>query len=108
MNLKVTRVKSPVAINFNSKYLYIDADKLKFPLILRKWREGDWFIPFGMKGKKKLSDFFTDEKYSLKDKDDAWLLVSGEDIVWIVGKRTDNRYRITDSSKNLIIIKLLS
>ena len=108
LNLKVTRVKSPVAINFNSKYLYIDADKLKFPLILRKWREGDWFIPFGMKGRKKLSDFFTDEKYSLKDKDDAWLLVSGEDIVWIVGKRTDNRYRITDSSKNLIIIELLS
>jgi len=108
LNLNVIHVKYPVKINISSNFLYIDADKLKFPLILRKWRSGDWFIPFGMKGRKKLSDFFTDEKYSLKDKENVWLLVSGEDVVWIVGKRTDDRYKITECSKNIIIIELLS
>ena len=106
LNLKISYNKSPLEININRKFLYIDADKLKFPLILRKWKNGDWFIPFGMKGRKKLSDYFIDQKYSLKDKEDAWLLVTGEDIVWIIGERTDDRYRITESTKNVIIIEL--
>jgi tRNA(Ile)-lysidine synthase len=79
----------------------LDYDKLQFPLIIRKWKAGDWFIPFGMKGKKKISDFFVDAKLSLPDKDDAWLLVSGKDVVWVIGRRIDNRYRITESTQTV-------
>jgi len=70
------------------------ASKLQFPLQLRHWYEGDSFIPFGMKGSKKISDFFIDNKFSLLEKEQTWLLVSGDDIVWIVGHRIDNRFKV--------------
>lgn len=79
-----------------------DSDKLSFPLYLRTWKEGDWFIPFGMKGRKKLSNYFSDRKYSLIEKEQTWLLCSGENIIWIVGERTDNRYRIDEMTKNVL------
>lgn len=82
-------------IQRNKRFLYADYDRLKFPLTLRKWRRGDWFIPFGMKGRKKLSDYFTDRKFSLKDKEDTWILLSGDEIVWVVGERPDDRFRVT-------------
>ncbi len=88
----------PVTIERNKRFLYADFDQLRFPLTLRKWRQGDWFIPFGMKGRKKLSDYFTDRKFSLKDKEEAWVLLSGEEIVWIVGERPDERYRIREGT----------
>ncbi|MDD3909195.1 MAG: tRNA lysidine(34) synthetase TilS, partial [Proteiniphilum sp.] len=99
------RKTMPVEIDKSSNYLYADADKLKFPLKLRRWRQGDWFVPFGMKGKKKLSDYFTDRKFSLPDKEDVWVLLSGDDIVWIVGERSDNRFRITERSINAFIVE---
>ncbi|TVQ18298.1 MAG: tRNA lysidine(34) synthetase TilS [Bacteroidetes bacterium] len=74
---------------------FLDADKLQFPLTLRAFKEGDYFYPFGMSGKKKLSDYFVDEKVALTDKQNKWLLCSGEDIVWVIGMRTDERYRIS-------------
>jgi tRNA(Ile)-lysidine synthase len=82
----------------------LDLDKLVFPLQLRRWEKGDWFMPLGLKGKKKLSDFFVDHKISLADKEKTWLLVSGKDIVWVVGKRIDNRYRITPKTKKAFVI----
>lgn len=82
----------------------LDYDKLLFPLTLRKWKAGDWFVPFGMKGHKKLSDFFSDEKFSRLDKEKTWLLCSGNDIVWIVGKRIDNRFGIDNQTKYAFII----
>lgn len=82
----------------------LDIDKLEFPLKLRKWEKGDWFIPLGLKGKKKLSDFFVDQKVSLADKEKAWLLLSGDEIVWIIGKRIDNRFRITPKTKKAFVI----
>ena len=87
---------------------YFDADKIIFPLILRKWNHGDYFIPFGMSGLKKISDFFTDKKLSLIDKENAWLLCNGKDIIWITGMRTDNRFRITENTKNVLVIKILT
>jgi len=82
----------------------LDADKLQFPLKLRKWEKGDWFIPLGLKGKKKLSDFFINQKLSLADKEKTWLLVSGNDIAWVIGKRIDNRFRITPQTKMAYVV----
>jgi tRNA(Ile)-lysidine synthase len=86
----------------------LDYDRLKFPLTLRKWRAGDSFVPLGMKGRKKLSDFFTDRKYDLLKKNKTWLLCSGEDIVWIVGERIDDRYSVRKSTKKMMLIKFSS
>jgi tRNA(Ile)-lysidine synthase len=83
----------------------LDLNKLKFPLQLRKWEKGDWFMPLGLKGKMKLSDFFINQKVSVADKEKTWLLVSGEDIVWVVGKRIDNRFRITPKTKKAFVLK---
>ncbi|RDK87004.1 tRNA lysidine(34) synthetase TilS [Marinirhabdus gelatinilytica] len=84
--------------------VYVDADKLLFPLRLRKWQEGDVFQPFGMQGKKKLSKFFKDEKLSLVAKEQVWLLCSEDKIVWVVNHRLDDRFKITPSTKNLLKI----
>ena len=93
-------------LNPDKCFLYVDADKIHYPLILRKWRSGDWFIPFGMKGRKKVSDFFTDRKFSLLEKEQAWILTSKNgDILWIVGERSDNRYRVTSETKNVLQIE---
>lgn len=105
INIKIKKLSSSADIVFNKHTIYIDADKIKYPLVLRKWRSGDWFIPFGMKGRKKLSDYFTDRKFSLKDKEDAWLLASGDDIVWIVGERNDDRFKISENTKQIISIE---
>lgn len=82
----------------------LDLDKLKFPLYLRKWKRGDWFMPLGLKGRKKISDFFINQKISLADKEKTWLLLSGEDIVWVIGKRIDNRFRITPKTKKAFVL----
>lgn len=82
----------------------LDISKLQFPLLLRRWKRGDTFVPFGLKGHKKLSDFFIDQKLSRADKEKAWLLTSGPDIVWIVGYRIDNRYRIRPGTQKALII----
>lgn len=87
---------------------YFDFDKLKNrPLSIRHWEKGDWFIPFGMKGRKKVSDFFTDRKYNLFQKENAWILTSGKDILWIVGERTDDRFKIDQTTKHALILKFL-
>ena len=84
----------------------LDADKLQYPLVFRRWKKGDWFIPFGMKGRKKLSDFFADKKMNLIDKEQVWLLTLGDDIVWVVGHRVDARYAVTDTTKRVKIFKV--
>lgn len=87
--------------------IYVDKDKLKFPLQLRKKQEGDIFYPLGMKGKKKLSKYFKDEKLSLLDKENTWLLCSGDDIVWVVGRRADERFKVTKQTNNILKIRLV-
>lgn len=83
----------------------LDWDKLTFPLILRHWQEGEYFQPLGMTGLKKISDFFIDEKYSIPEKENAWILASGNRPVWIVGKRLDDRVKITSETKKILRIK---
>lgn len=80
----------------------LDADRLKFPLRLRRWKDGDWFIPFGMSGRKKLSDYLIDKKVSLAEKRRQFVLLSGDDIVWVVGRRLDDRYAITRKTENVL------
>lgn len=84
----------------------LDMDLLNFPLELRHWKQGDYFVPFGMKKKKKLSDFFTSNKYSLLDKERQWLLCSGDEIVWVVGKRIDDRFKVSNSTKSVLKIEI--
>ena len=86
---------------------YLDRDKLHFPLLLRKWRPGDKFIPFGMKGFQKLSDFFNNNKISKPEKKKIWLLFSGGEIVWVVNHRIDDRFRINENTKNVYVIRLV-
>ena len=82
----------------------LDADLLRYPLRLRRWREGDTFIPFGMEGRKKVSDYLIDRKVSLPEKQRQFVLLSGGEIVWLVGRRIDDRYRLTDRTENVLRI----
>lgn len=89
-----------------SNTIYVDKSLLKFPLTLRQWQEGDYFYPIGMTGKKKLSKYFKDEKLSLLDKENVWLLFSGNHMVWVINRRADSRFKITQNTKHIISIKL--
>ena len=83
---------------------YFDADKLRLPLTLRHWKKGDTFVPFGMKGKKRLSDFFIDEKVNRFEKNKLWLLLSGTTILWIVGLRSSEKFRVQPKTKKVLKI----
>ena len=83
----------------------IDADKLTWPLTLRRWQEGDWFVPFGMTGKKKVSDLLVDQKVSVMEKQRQFVLLNGTgEIVWVVGRRADERFRLDAKSENVLCI----
>jgi tRNA(Ile)-lysidine synthase len=90
----------------NSNIATIDFEKLQFPLLIRKWKQGDFFKPLGMTGFKKLSDFFIDEKIPVHEKEKIWLLCSGPEIVWVIGYRIDNRFKITSRTKKIFKIEL--
>lgn len=85
---------------------FLDADKIKFPLLCRFWQEGDRFIPLGMAGFKKLSDFFIDEKLDLKSKDNQIVLVSQGEIICIIGHRIDDRFKITAQTSKILEVKI--
>jgi tRNA(Ile)-lysidine synthase len=87
--------------------IFVDREKLEFPLVLSRWRQGDYFQPFGMGGRsKKVSKLFKDEKLSLIKKENIWILRSAETIVWVVGIRQDERFRISDTTENILKIQL--
>ena len=86
--------------------VYIDKERLKFPLTLRQWEEGDYFYPSGMTGKKKLSKYFKEVKLSLLEKEHVWLLCSENDIVWVLNHRVDERFIVTDKTKNILKIQI--
>ena len=86
-------------------YAYLDIDKLEFPLMLRQWKKGDYFYPFGMAHKKKkLSKYFKDQKISINEKEKIWILESNKKIAWVVGERIDERFRLTVNTKNVMVL----
>lgn len=86
--------------------IFVDKALVHFPLTIRKWEVGDVFFPFGMVGKKRVSKYFKDEKLSLLDKESSLLLCSGDDIIWVINRRADNRFRVTDETKDILKIEL--
>ncbi len=108
------RIEQPIPLIISSvndskantpKEIYVDADTLHFPLKVRRWQKGDYFHPLGMQGKKKLSKFFKDEKLSLVAKEKIWLLCSDDQIVWVIGRRADSRFKIGPETTRIISIR---
>jgi tRNA(Ile)-lysidine synthase len=89
-------------------FMQLDFNKITFPLTLRKWQRGDYFYPLGMNKKKKISNFLVDEKVSVLEKEQTYVLLSGEHIIAIVGKRIDDRFKVTDATKKSLEIVLKS
>jgi len=89
----------------NNNSIFVDLEKLVFPLTLRKWEHGDYFYPTGMQGKKKISKYFKDEKLSSIEKENTWLLCSNDAIVWVVGKRQDDRFIAKKNTNAILHIK---
>lgn len=110
-------ITKPIQLNFeevtkkstqNKQTIYVDKDLLKYPLTIRKWQTGDYLYPTGMQGKKKLSKFFKDEKLSLLEKENTWLLCSAEnELIWVINHRQDRRFSSKLSTKNSLKITTL-
>jgi tRNA(Ile)-lysidine synthase len=101
----IERLTDSHSLQRNAAIAELDYSKLRFPLVIRAYSEGDYFYPLGMKGKKKLSDFMIDEKIPLNLKQDIRVVVSNNEIVWIVGRRIDDRFKVTAKTKQVLRIK---
>lgn len=104
--LNLTFCKVDYISETNPNCIFVDEEKIIFPLTIRKWQNGDYFYPEGMNGKKKLSKYYKDEKYSIFDKENQWLLCSENQIIWIIGKRADNRFITQKTTQKSIKIEL--
>lgn len=107
ISIQLTEVEE-VSDKDNPNIIYIDKNLLKFPLVVRKYKEGEYFYPFGMQGKKKkISKFFKDEKLSVLDKENTWILYTDNQVVWIVGRRLDDRFKITSNTTSILKVEYL-
>ncbi|WP_405226391.1 tRNA lysidine(34) synthetase TilS [Dokdonia sp. Asnod1-B02] len=91
-----------VVTSLSKQEIVVDAAHLTYPLTIRKWQDGDYFYPYGMKGKKKLSKYFKDEKLSLIAKEKVWLLCSDNAVIWVIGHRADDRFKVVDTTQKTI------
>jgi tRNA(Ile)-lysidine synthase len=90
----------------DKKIAAIDKEKISYPLILRRWQKGDYFQPLGMNGIKKVSDYFVDNKFSISEKENTWILASGDQIIWIIGHRLDDRFKITPKTQEILVVEV--
>ena len=105
MEFNLILKKSDIKFTSNTNQAFLDKDKLIYPLLIRKWQKGYYFYPLGMKNKKLISDFFIDNKLSIPEKEKIWLLTSGDQVVWIIGHRIDNRFKVTPETKRILRIQ---
>ena len=106
-SISLNIINKPHSLRTEKNTILIDADTIEFPLKIRKWEKGDSFVPLGMKGKKKLSDFFIDEKFSQFEKKDSWLLISNNEVVWVINHRLDDRHKVSSNTINVLQIETL-
>jgi tRNA(Ile)-lysidine synthase len=104
-SLELLHTAIPETIAADADLALIDAAQLAFPLLLRPWRTGDYFYPLGMRKKKKLSRFFGDIKLSRTAKEQVWVLECNQKIVWVIGYRLDDRYKLTNATKDVVLIR---
>ena len=104
--LTVSTAPAGTPISSDHAVATIDAALINGPLLIRRWKEGDWFIPFGMKGRKLVSDFLTDCKISAADRKNQLVVSYNDDIIWVVGLRSDNRYRIGKNTAQQLILTI--
>ncbi|MGB3143721.1 MAG: tRNA lysidine(34) synthetase TilS [Maribacter sp.] len=103
LNIKPVKERSENSTN----EIFVQKESLTYPLVVRKWKKGDYFHPLGFIGKKKLSKYFKDVKMNLLEKEEQWLLCSNNQIVWVIGKRADRRFKVDESSQNIVKIELI-
>ncbi len=108
LRISIENISSESIINKDKSIAYFDEEMIKYPMKIRKWKKGDTFCPFGMnKKKKKISDYLIDTKKSIREKEKTFLLINGnDDVLWIIGERSDERYKITKETKKNLIVTL--
>ncbi|MFN5334718.1 MAG: tRNA lysidine(34) synthetase TilS [Bacteroidota bacterium] len=104
ITLKIQSDK-PFAISSDRDVALLDAKDIQFPLVVRKWKEGDYFYPLGMRKKKKIARFLIDQKLSKTEKEKIWVIESNQRIIWVIGQRIDDRFKITDTSNKVLKIE---
>ena len=106
VSLRFELIPRNAGFRFSRSHLVadLDYDLLQFPLLMKKWESGEYFQPLGMSGFKKISNFFIDEKLSIPEKESVWIVYSGQKVVWITGKRIDDRFKITLKTKRVLRI----
>ncbi len=106
MRMEIEDGNGELLISKDTQTATLDFNLLEWPLILRKWRAGDYFAPLGMENLKKVSDFLIDQKLSLYDKENTWVLESGNRICWVVGRRIDHRFRILETTRKVLKVSI--
>jgi tRNA(Ile)-lysidine synthase len=105
MDMEVLERSDLEAIPDDPLVACLDLDTIQFPLTIRRWMHGDYFYPLGMEQIKKLSDFFVDKKVPVPEKERIWIMASGKKIVWVMGYRIDNRFRVTPDTTRILTLR---